>query len=374
MLYDERLSPELQASLDIITDSYRRQFEQFQRRQDQKQVAKLRDGRHDLIRLLKGLREDTARQSAPYEWACSEQIAEKIGRQPQPGCAFVPVSRDLTVTVASGFGYGVETEVMPGDLFAAYLHANSVLDRHGVQRVRLTGNAGVPRFSGNVVAGWQSTEGAVLTESQFAFAQAAGSPKSVGCYLECSDLFLKQTSAFAQMTIMQQLAKATAAEQDKQVLNGDGSAGKPTGILQTAGVGSVTGTSLAYGGVLDVIKYLEDRSAIVDPKKTGFVVAPDVAKLLRSRERATGSGMIMTANNLADYPAQVTKSIPDATLLFGDFSQLALLEWGTLEIGTDPYGADGGLFKTGRVGIRSFWTTDCIVLHADSFCKSTSIT
>jgi hypothetical protein len=64
----------------------------------------------------------------------------------------------------------------------------------------------------------------------------------------------------------------------------------------------------------------------------------------------------MTANSLADYPAQTTKSIPDATLLFGDWSQVILLKWGQLEIGVDP--------ESGRVGIRSLWTTD-----PESFCN-----
>jgi hypothetical protein len=95
---------------------------------------------------------------------------------------------------------------------------------------------------------------------------------------------------------------------------------------------------------------------------------------LRLREKVAGSGTIMTANDLAGYPAQVTKAIPDSSLVFGDWSQLLLLEWGLLEVGTDPYGVNSALFKTGQVGIRSIWTCDAVCLHPSSFVKVTAIT
>jgi hypothetical protein len=95
---------------------------------------------------------------------------------------------------------------------------------------------------------------------------------------------------------------------------------------------------------------------------------------LLSRDKAAGSGMIMDGYTCASLPAQVSKSCPDASLVFGDWSQLVLCEWGILEVGIDPYGADGGLFKKALVGLRSIWTIDSVVLHAESFNKITSIT
>ncbi|OAI46525.1 hypothetical protein AYO43_06130 [Nitrospira sp. SCGC AG-212-E16] len=66
------------------------------------------------------------------------------------------------------------------------------------------------------------------------------------------------------------------------------------------------------------------------------MIVPDAAKLLRAREKATGSGTIMAANNLAGYSVVVTKSTPDGSLVFGDWSQVLLMEWGIVEVGIDP--------------------------------------
>jgi len=173
---------------------------------------------------------------------------------------------------------------------------------------------------------------------------------------------------------MRILAQAVAAEVFAKLLSGSGASGQIQGILNTTGVGSISGTSLAYSGILDAVKTVEDQSAMVDQLKAGFALAPTEARLLRLREKVAGSGMIMTANDLGGYPAVVTKAIPDGSLVFGDWSQLMLLEWGILEVGTDPYGVNSNLFKTGLVGIRAIWTVDAVVLQPKSFVKITGIT
>lgn len=368
------LAPELQASLDIITNSFRRQFSHFQDRQDRRAIARRMDQKYDLLRLLRGLRENDTARLAPHEHACSAQIAERRGREPKPGFAFVPIStRALTAGVASAGGHLISTETAPGDTFVEFLHGSSVLIRQSISRLALTGAASVPRTSANIATYWVS-EGTALTESQFSFAVAAATPKSCGAYTQISDRWIKQASPAAQTFIWREMARSTAAELDSKVLNGSGASGQPTGILNTAGIGSVSGTSLGYAGILDAIKNVEDASGLVDPTRASFVLAPDAARLLRSREKATGSGMILSGTDLAGYGAQTTKSVPDSSLLFGDWSQFVLCEWGTLEVGIDPYGADGGLFKQGLIGLRALWTVDALVLHPESFCKIASIT
>lgn len=335
-----------------------------------------RDSKYSLTRLLDGLAAHEVHRLAPYEHRCSERIAETIGRAPHPGMAFVPVDaqRDLTVGVASAGGFMVQTDVGPGNLFLHYLHAASVLIRQGISRLAMRGNASVPSVSGTATTQWLSTEGTSLPESQILFALAAAAPKSCGVYVEASRLLLTQTSAFAQDFLMRILGRAVAAEIDAKFLAGTGGAGQPTGIINTAGIGSVTGTSLAYSGILDTVKTVEDASAMVDPTRSGFVLSPDAARLLRLREKVAGSGTIMTANDLGGFPAQVTKSIPDASLLFADWSQLLMLEWGQLELGADPYGANSALFTKGLIGLRAIWTVDALVLQPKSFVKVTGIT
>lgn len=350
----------------------------IQKKRDRRSVALEMDGKYSLPRLLYALFEDKVRQNAPYEGACSDRIAEEVGRQPRPGYQFVPVElpsnrRDLTASVAGAGGYLVDTQVAPGNVFASYLFAFLNYVRLGVTLLNLTRNASIPKMMGTVTAGWLTHEGQSLTESEMTFAVAASSPKSVGAYTEASRPVLLQTSEAAQTFIFRAMAMATAAEVSARLITGSGAAGQLTGLLNVAGVGSVSGGSATYGTVLDAIKNVEDASAILDPTKTGFAVSPTDARLFRARERATGSGMIMTANQLADYPALVSKAVPNGSMVFGDWSQLVLLSWGILEVGVDPYGVNSNLFKTGMVGVRSIWTCDSVVLHPESFQKITSI-
>jgi hypothetical protein len=51
-----------------------------------------------------------------------------------------------------------------------------------------------------------------------------------------------------------------------------------------------------------------------------------------------------------------------------------MLEWGQLEIGADPYGANSALFSKRLIGLRAIWTVEALVLQPKSFVKVTSIT
>jgi HK97 family phage major capsid protein len=371
------LSPELEESCQILDQFTRSRFHRLQESWDEAERRRKMDGKYDLVRLLRGLRENNLGKLAPYEKACSDRIAENCGRQPHPGYAFVPVNlgrRDLTAGVSSAGGYLVSTDVAPGDMFAGFLHASSALIQQKISRLAMVGNAGFPKISGAISTYWLPTEGTALTESQFQFTIAAATPKTVGAYCEISDLFLKETSPAARTFVLREMALATAAELGKKLLQGSGAAGELSGLLNVSGISSVTGTSLAYAGILDAMKNVENANGLVEQPRAGFVMAPDTARLLRSREKAAGSGMIMDAYTCAGLPAQVSKSCPDASLVFGDWSQLVLCEWGILEVGIDPYGGDSGKFRKAMVGLRSIWSIDAVVLHAESFCKITSIT
>ena len=332
------------------------------------------DRKYNLNRALHALQVNEPARLAPYENACSDRIAEEVGRSPRPGHLFIPMSRDMTAASGPGGGFMIQTDVGPGDIFLQYLHAAFGRILPWLTRLSMVGNASIPSVSGTVTAGWLSTESTQLTESQIMFGIAGSTPKTVGAYCEASNTLLKSTSAFAQAILMRTLSRAVAAELIAKLFTGTGASGQIQGLLNQAGIGVVSGTTLAYAGLLDAIKTVEDLSALVNPESVGIVIAPDAARLLRAREKATGSGTIMTANDVAGYPAQVTKATPDGSLVFGEWSQILLLEWGILEVGSDPFGVNSALFTKGLVGIRAIWTVDAVCLHPASFVKVTSIT
>lgn len=379
-MYDQRsLEPDTKAILDELIDYHSSRLHAFERRRQRHLVAKSMDGEYSLTRLLHAMRVDRVRQDAPFEYSCSERIAEKIGRLPNPGYAFIPVDsfnqRDLVTAIAGAGGYLVSEELAPGDTFVGALLASSVAVSMGISRLGLMGQAAIPSVTGGISTYWLPAEATAITESQFTFGLGVATPKSVGAYCELSGNFLKQTSPAAQNFVLSEMGRAVAAELDSKIISGSGASGQPLGILNTSGIGSVTGTSLAWGGVLDAIKTAEDANAIVTPERAGWAIAPDAARLLRARERATGNGgFILGDNGIAGYKTMTSNSVPAGTAIFADWSGALILSWGILEIGSDPYGVSSALFKTGMVGLRALWSCDIILLRPKSFVKVTGIT
>src|SRR5437868_4427673 len=201
-------------------------------------------------------------KDAGFELDCSRAIAQKLGKVAEPTKFYVPfevmersidpsalqAKRDLSVGSAGNGGYLVSTD---NQGFIEILRNRSVAFRMGARRLSgLQGNVTVPRQSAAATAYWLGTESTQTTESQQTFVQMALTPKTAGAYTEVSRLLLLQSSPAAEGIVTDDLAQVVAIAADLAVLSGSGSGGQPTGILNSSGIGSVTGTSLAYAGIV----------------------------------------------------------------------------------------------------------------------------
>ena len=82
------------------------------------------------------------------------------------------------------------------------------------------------------------------------------------------------------------------------------------------------------------------------------------------------NGTSMRDGYIDGQRAIASEQMPAQTILYGDFSRLAILEYGPgLEVAVNPFQT----FGTGDVGIRGFLSADVIVRHAASFTKLTSV-
>jgi HK97 family phage major capsid protein len=172
---------------------------------------------------------------------------------------------------------------------------------------------------------------------------------------------------------MQALARAVSAELSRKLLVGSGAAGQIQGVYGASGTNTVAAASASYATVLNMVEAVEADSALLTPSSAAFVMRSNIAKMLRTRERATGSGTIMQANDVSGYQGVVCEGTSPNSMTFADWSQLCLLEYGILEVGTDPFGVNSALFKTGQVAIRCLWMVDSILLNPQSFCVSGSL-
>ena len=183
---------------------------------------------------------------------------------------------------------------------------------------------------------WLTNEATAITESQLT---SVSSP--------C----LRRTSAYTELSpahaAVQPSRRRPGRERPACVLalaidpppEGSGASGQPTGISQTAGIGSVTGTSIDYAKVLEFQTDVAGGNALA--ANCAYVTTPAVAALLKQRVAFSSTasplweGGILDGN-LQGFRAVATNSVTAASMVFGDFSQVVIGEWGMLELALNP--------------------------------------
>ncbi|MBP6189001.1 MAG: phage major capsid protein [Azonexus sp.] len=319
---------------------------------------------------------------AGLEREASKAIADKIRtmgveRSGSGKGFFLPLEvqqRDMLVATAANGGNMVATTLRPQD-FIGLLRARTLSTELGVRRLSgLVGNADITKQTGGATGYWLASESTAITESQQTIGLLQLRPKNLGAYTEVTRQLLLQSTPDADMFVMDDLAKQLGVAIDAAIFNGSGASGQPTGIIGTAGVGSVVGTSLGLAGCVEFQTDVAAANAL--NANCRYVTTPAVAGLLTQRARiaSTDSVTLWKGNildgNVEGYQAHTSNNIPAATMLFGDFSQVILAEWGVLEIDVNPYAN----FTAGITGIRAFYTCDVGVRVPGAFSVAASIT
>lgn len=340
--------------------------------------------RFSLARAILAVRDDNW-SKAGFEAECSREIAQRLGRVPDAKRFYVPLEvqqdqriakndltkRDLTVASAGAGGYLVETQNVG---FLELLRNRAVAFRLGAMSLPgLVGNVTIPRQSAAATAYWLASESTSITESQQTFVQVALSPKTVGAYTELSRQLLLQSSPAAESIVNRDLAAVTALAVDQAVINGSGASGQPTGIINTAGIGSVSGTSIAYAGMLEFQTDVAGNNVM--PVRGGYATTAAVAALLMQRVKFTNTASPLWDGNVWDgnvcgFPGMSSAQVPSANILFGDWNEVVVGEWGVLEIEVNPYAN----FQAGIVGVRAMYSVDVALRRPFAFSLATSVT
>ena len=320
---------------------------------------------------------------AGYELEASRAVADKIQRAPAKNSFFIPLevqqrptaAAKRDATVAGTGGYLVETNNLGGS-FVELLRNEMVVRQMGARVLSgLVGNVTIPKQTAGATAYWLASESTQITEGNQTFGQLALSPKTAGAYTEISRLLRLQSSPDAEGIIMTDLAQQVALAADLAALNGSGSAGQPTGLIGTSGAGSVSMGTFDYADILNFQEDLASANALRG--SLGYVTTPTVASLCMQRVMFTGTASPIWQGNMlrgsmggypTGFPAMSSNQVPTGDMIFGDWSQLVIGEWGVLEIAVD----ETANFQAGIVGIRCFYTMDVGVRIPAAFSIGTS--
>lgn len=320
-----------------------------------------------------------AQKAAGFEREVSDALANKLGRSAQG--FFVPNEvqrRDLTVGTTTAGGHTVSTDLLASSFIELLRNKMMVMNMGAQMLSGLTGSIAIPRATGGATAYWVAESGAP-TESAAAFDQVTMSPKTVGAFSDISRKLLLQSSIDIEGFVRNDLATVLALAIDLAALHGTGSSNQPTGIAATSGIGSVAGGTNGLAPALAHIIELESDVAVAnaDVGAMGYLTNAKVrGKLKQTFSNATYGDMPLwekdgtmngyragVSNQVASNLTKGTSSGVCSAIFFGNWADLIIGQWGTLDIMVDPYTGS----TSGTVRVVALQDIDIAVRHAESF-------
>lgn len=276
--------------------------------------------------------------------------------------------RAMTAGTLGAGGYLIPTEKIG---FFDALYALTILDAAGV--IKLTGlsaNSDLPGFSVAVATGWASGETGTQSPADATVVNRALRPNLIYGATDISKRLMIQTNDSIDAYILGSIMKSMAVAIENAVINGDGS-NKPTGILGTSGIGNVAigtnGGALTLANILKLVQIVQSANGNLANAK--FISNFKVAAALKQIPIDSGSGMMImsyqqyamgTPNVIDGYQTLLTSNVPSnltkgtssgvcSPLIFGDFSQVVVGQFGGVDLMIDNVSA--AVVRAGTVAI-----------------------
>jgi HK97 family phage major capsid protein len=273
-----------------------------------------------------------------------------------PGMVLHHGRRDMTATGGSNGDQGGTLVPTVHGSFIELLYARLVLQGLGAQFLSgLTGNLDLPKLvTGSTVA--NKGETAAADESSPTTGVVQLSPKRATTYVEVSQQLMNQSSPSVEAIVRNDLATALALIIEQRAISGTGDTNQPRGILATVGIGDVAGGTDGAAPTWANIIALETgvATANADIGSLAYLTNPKVRGKLKGTSKVTGeNGFIWdgTDTPLNGYRAGVTTQVPSnltkgaasgtaSAIIFGNFSDLVIAQWGGISIMANPYVKD----------------------------------
>ena len=315
-------------------------------------------------------------RDAPYEQEVFSEMKEKaMSAGIDPAGGYVVPEQAITAVIEA-----LKAKVVAYELGARDLAATGI---------PLT----IPKLKTSATGYWVS-ENSTITASDLGFEQINMTPKTVAGRVILSNLLLETSTPTADSIIEQDLASQLGIAMDLGILDGAGAGGEPTGIMNTAGISSVTMQTLAAGAVGigaapsigSMLEFVSDLDAANAPTGTrGWALHPLMVSELRQMEvDGAGKSVPLTAVNTSEgfnefflgFPFRVTTSMTAPTAgpastksaLFGNWDDVMVARWGGLRL--LAYDTSDDAFSKDQTHIRATMRCDVALRHPESFSYS----
>jgi len=317
-------------------------------------MSKTEVKRYSLMRALNALANPSdaaAQRAAAFERECSDAVSAKLGKSARG--FFLPhdvQKRDLVVGTPTAGGNLVATDLLAGDFISLLRNAMVIMGMGTRMLTGLQGNVAIPRQTGAGTSYWVS-EGNAPTESQQAFDQVTMSPKTVGAFTDISRKLLAQSSLDVEALVQQDLATVLGLAIQQAAISGTGLSNQPSGLLTliTPSVaGGTDGAAPTWGNIVELETDVSVANA--DVGTMSYLTNAKVRGKLKGTSKVSGqNGFVWEGGDtpLNGYRAAVTNAVPSnltkgtgtglSAIIFGNFADLLIGMWGTLDLMVDPY-------------------------------------
>ena len=329
--------------------------------------------RFSVVKALRALANPTDRKAqadAAFEFECSEEAARQ-NRTTAQGI-MLPADvlaqwgrRDLNSSNDSTL---IPQDFKGGDFIDVLRNQSSVMAAGATMLRGLQGSVVIPKKTAASSGGWIATEGNAASESEFTSGSVTMSPKVIGAYTDVTRLLLQQSSLDIENLIRDDLTQSIAIAIDLGALAGSGSSGQPTGVKNTSGVNTTTfaAANPTFAEIVGMESAVAADNALLG--NLSYICKPADYGTLKTTSKDSGSGQFVVEpdGRMNGYNVVRSNQVTSGDFYFGNFGDLLIGMYGSLDITVDPY----SLSNTGSIRIVALQTVDVAVRHAVSFCVS----
>lgn len=242
------------------------------------------------------------------------------------------------------------------------LRAKNVLVAAGAKFITgLVGDVQVPSMSaGNVT--WEG-ETASAKDGGQTFTAVKLSPKRLTAYVDISKQFLVQDSKSAEALIRQDIINAINSKLEATILgSAAGTTTQPAGMFN----GKSKTTIASFKNICDMEAAIEDANVIGECK---YVMSNKAKAALRNMAKsAKSTELVMEGGAIDGTEVLNTSNVEEQNVVYGDFSNLAIGQWGSIDLLVDPYTKAGDAQV--RLVVNAYF--DAKVLRDGAFAYGTT--
>nr|DAN31758.1 MAG TPA: prohead serine protease [Caudoviricetes sp.] len=269
------------------------------------------------------------------------------------GQLYVPFEKRAAVSVTAEGNDIVGTNLMA---IEPALRAKNVLVQSGAKFMTgLSGNVQVPRLSPSN-CGWQNEVGQAVDGAP-TFDNVTLTPHRLTCYVDLSKQLLVQDSLSVEEAIRQDIIAAITSKLEATILSADArTVSNPGGLMA-----GKTPTAVATFADICKLEAAVESAGVLNP--VSYVVSPSVRANFRDMTKGKGMQLAYVDNSLDGATVLSTGNMKDKHFIVADWTNLALAQFGSLDITVDSYSqAVNGCV---RLVINSYW--DCQAIRPEAF-------